>query len=155
MLVCFLIEQARQTLGFCFLELLFHRTDFLEWAYLEIMMYLCLHNSKSKTDMKIISIERSTYEVIGLPLRLSKNCWRASTASLQRWRRWLNWVTNKKPNSFTNPLQFAYPCIIAAPYQGALNPRLAFITGRNALIFQNPLPITTFFRNFAANYSEY
>ena len=30
MLVCFLIEQARQTLGLRFLELLFHRTDFLE-----------------------------------------------------------------------------------------------------------------------------
>ena len=33
-------------------------------------------------------IERSTYEVIGLPLRSSKNCWRASTVSSQRWRRW-------------------------------------------------------------------
>ena len=51
--------------------------------------------------MELISIERSTYEVIG-------------------------------PNSFTNPPQFAYPCIIAAPYQGALNPRLAFILDRNA-----------------------
>ena len=88
MLVYFLIEQARQTLGLRFLELLFHRTDFLEWAYLEIMMYLCLHNSKTKTDMEVISIERSTYEVIGLPLRSSKNCWRASIASSQRWRRW-------------------------------------------------------------------
>ena len=62
MLVCFLIEQARQTLGLRFLELLFHRTEFIEWAYLEIMMYLCLHNSKTKTDMEVISIERSTYE---------------------------------------------------------------------------------------------
>lgn len=26
------------------------------------MMYLCLHNSKTKTDMEVISIERSTYE---------------------------------------------------------------------------------------------
>lgn len=25
-------------------------------------MYLCLHNSKTKTDMEVISIERSTYE---------------------------------------------------------------------------------------------
>ena len=33
--------------------------------------------------------------------------------------------------------QFAYPCIIAAPYQGALNPLFAFISGRIALIFQN------------------
>jgi len=28
-------------------------------------------------------------------------------------------------------------------------PRLAFITGRIALIFQNPLLFTSFFRNFA------
>ena len=55
-----------------------------------------------------------------------------------------------QPNSFTNPPQFAYPCIIAAPYQGTLNPRIAFITGRNALIFQNRFVTTTFFRNFAA-----
>ena len=35
-----------------------------------------LHPDKTKTkqDMEVISIERSTYEVIGLPLRLSKNC---------------------------------------------------------------------------------
>lgn len=31
-------------------------------------------NFKNYTDMEVISIERSTYEVIGLPLRLSKNC---------------------------------------------------------------------------------
>ena len=31
-------------------------------------------NYKKQTDMEVISIERSTYEVIGLPLRLSKNC---------------------------------------------------------------------------------
>ena len=31
---------------------------------------------------------------------------------------------------------------------------LNFITGRIALIFQNPLFFTTFFCNFAANYSE-
>ena len=55
------------------------------------------------------------------------------------------WVTNKKPNSFTNPPQFAF-----SPYLNFLIlPRLAFIIGRIALIFQNPLPITTFFRNFA------
>ena len=41
-------------------------------------------------------------------------------------------VTIWQLNSFTNPPQFAYPCIIAAPYQGALNPRLAFILGRIA-----------------------
>ena len=31
-------------------------------------------NYKNQTDMEVISIERSTYEVIGLPLRSSKNC---------------------------------------------------------------------------------
>ena len=63
-------------------------------------------------------------------------------------------VTNKKSNSFTNPPQFAYPCIIAAPYQGALNPRLAFILGRIALFLQNPLFFTSFFRNFAIKMCE-
>ena len=29
---------------------------------------------KTKQNMEVISIERSTYEVIGLPLRSSKNC---------------------------------------------------------------------------------
>ena len=42
-----------------------------------------------------------------------------------------------------------HPCIIAAPYQGALNPRLAFILGRTALIFQNRFAFTSFFINFA------
>jgi len=67
-------EQARQTLGFCFPEVLFHNREFSERTYLEIMMYLCPQISKTKQDMEVISIERSTYEVIGLPLRLSKNC---------------------------------------------------------------------------------
>ena len=67
-------EQARQTLGFCFPEMLFHNKEFSEGAYLEIMAYFCTQNSKTKIDMEVISIERSTYEVIGLPLRLSKNC---------------------------------------------------------------------------------
>ena len=144
-------EQARQALGFCFPELLFHNKKFLEWASLEIKMYLCPQITKTKQDMEVVSIERSTYEVIGLPLRSSKNCWRASKASSQRWRRWLNEVTIWQPNSFTNPPQFVYPCIIAAPYQGALNPHFAFISGRNALIFQNRFAFTSFFRNFAAD----
>ena len=38
------------------------------------MMYLCSQIIKTKEDMEVISIERSTYEVIGFPLRLSKNC---------------------------------------------------------------------------------
>ena len=38
------------------------------------IVYLCLQISKTKQDMEVISIERSTYEVIGLPLRSSKNC---------------------------------------------------------------------------------
>ena len=38
------------------------------------MMYLCSQIIKTKQDMEVISIERNTYEVIGLPLRSSKNC---------------------------------------------------------------------------------
>ena len=67
-------KQARQTLGFCFPEVLFHNRELSERADLEIMMYLCSQISKTKQDMEVISIERSTYEVIGLPLRSSKNC---------------------------------------------------------------------------------
>ena len=55
-------EQARQTLGSCFLELLFHNKEFSEWVSLEIMMYLCPQITKTKQDMEVISIERSTYE---------------------------------------------------------------------------------------------
>ena len=62
MLVCFLIEQARQTLGFCFPEVLFHNREFSERTYLGIMMYLCPQITKTKIDMEVISIERSTYE---------------------------------------------------------------------------------------------
>ena len=31
-------------------------------------------NFKNEKDMEVISIERSAYEVIGLPLRSSQNC---------------------------------------------------------------------------------
>ena len=55
-------EQARQTLGSCFLELLFHNKEFSEWVSLEIMMYLCPKIKKNKQDMEVVSIERSTYE---------------------------------------------------------------------------------------------
>ena len=137
-------EQARRTLGFCFPELLFHKREFSEWAYLKIMVYLCPQITKNKLDMEVISIVRSTYEVIGLPLRLSKNCWRASTASSRKWRRWLNEVTIWKPNSFTNPPQFAFSPNLNFP----VLPCLSLISGRIALIFQNPSFVTDFFRNF-------
>ena len=94
--------------------------------------------------MEVISIERSTYE----ELLTSFNSFVAQMRAMadrgndKRLGDWLDdqdvcqilnispfGVTNKKPNSFTNPPQFAYPCIIAAPYQGTLNPRLAFILG--------------------------
>ena len=52
MLVCFLIEQARQTLGFCFPEVLFHNREFSERTYLGIMMYLCSQISKTKQTWK-------------------------------------------------------------------------------------------------------
>jgi hypothetical protein len=41
---------------------LFHNREFSERTYLEIMMYLCPQISKTKQDMEVISIERSTYE---------------------------------------------------------------------------------------------
>ena len=54
-------------------------------------------------------------------------------------------LLNKKPNSFTNPPQFAF-----SPYLNFLVlPRFAFISGRIALIFQNRFAFTSFFRNFA------
>jgi hypothetical protein len=55
------------------------------------------------------------------------------------------WVTIWQPNSFTIPPQFAFSPNLNFP----VFPRIAFITGRIALIFQNPLFFTTFFRNFA------
>jgi len=55
-------EQARQTLGFCFPELLFHNREFSESVSLEIIMYLCPKIKKNKQDMEVVSIERSTYE---------------------------------------------------------------------------------------------
>ena len=55
-------EQARQTLGFCLPELLFHNREFSESVSLEIIMYLCPKITKNKQDMEVVSIERSTYE---------------------------------------------------------------------------------------------
>ena len=62
MLVCFLMSKLGRHLVFCFSELLFHNKEFSEGAYLEIMAYFCTQNSKTKIDMEVISIERSTYE---------------------------------------------------------------------------------------------
>ena len=56
-----------------------------------------------------------------------------------------------KPNSFTNPPQFAF----SPQLYFLVLPRLAFISGRIALIFQNPLFFTTFFRNFATYSKDY
>jgi hypothetical protein len=53
-------------------------------------------------------------------------------------------VTIWQPNSFTNPPQFAF----SPKLNFFILPRLAFISGRNALIFQNRFFVTTFFRNF-------
>ena len=85
--------------------------------------------------MEIISIERSTYEELLTSFNsfVTQMKTMAGRGTDKRLGEWL------------------YPCIIAAPYQGTLNPRLAFITGRIALIFQNPLFFTSFFRNFAGN----
>ena len=55
-------EQAQRTLGFCFPEVLFHNREFSESVSLEIIMYLCPQITKTKQDMEVVSIERSTYE---------------------------------------------------------------------------------------------
>ena len=47
--VCLLSdEQARQALGFCLPELLFHNREFSESVSLEIIMYLCPQITKTK-----------------------------------------------------------------------------------------------------------
>ena len=54
----------------------------------------------------------------------------------------INWVTIWQLNSFTNPPQFAF-----SPYLDFfILPRLAYISGRIALIFQNRFRFTSFFR---------
>jgi len=55
-------EQARQTFDFYLSEVLFHNKEFSKWVSLEIMMYLCPQITKTKQNMEVISIERSTYE---------------------------------------------------------------------------------------------
>ena len=57
------------------------------------------------------------YQLSAVPMR---NCWRASIASSQRWRRWLNEVTIWKPNSFTIPPQFAFSPQIELPRSSPL-----------------------------------
>ena len=111
--------------------------------------------------MEVISIERSTYEelltsFISFVSQMKAMAGRGTDKRLGEWLdnqdvcQILNispfGVTNKKPNSFTNPLQFAF----SPKLNFFILPLLAFITGRIALIFQKPLFFTTFFRNFAA-----
>jgi hypothetical protein len=43
-------------------ELLFHEKEFSIVPSLMIIVYLCTHISKTKQDMEVVSIERSTYE---------------------------------------------------------------------------------------------
>ena len=72
--------------------------------------------------MEVISIERSTYEELLTSFNsfVTKMKEMASRGNDKGLGDWLDnqdvWVTIWQPNSFTNPLQFAYPCIIAAPY---------------------------------------
>jgi len=63
----------------------------------------------------------------------------------------INWVTNKKPNSFTNPPQFAF----CPKLNFLILPRLAFISSQISLIFQNRFDFTSFFRNFAQETIKY
>jgi len=43
-------------------ELLFHEKEFSIVPCLMIIVYLCTHISKTKQDLEVVSIERSTYE---------------------------------------------------------------------------------------------
>jgi hypothetical protein len=56
-------------------------------------------------------------------------------------------VTIWQPNSFTNPPNFAF----SPKLYFLILPRLAFISGRIALIFPNRFAFTSFFRIFAAD----
>ena len=61
--------------------------------------------------MEVVSIERSTYEKLltsfnSFVTMMKEMASRGNDKRLGDWQ----------PNSFTNPPQFAYPCIIAAPY---------------------------------------
>ena len=58
-------------------------------------------------------------------------------------------VTIWKPNSLTNPPNFASPRIVCF----LILPRFAFILGRIALIFPNRFAFTSFFSNFARNFA--
>ena len=62
----------------------------------------------------------------------------------------INWVTIWQPNSFTNLPQFAF----SPKLYFFILPRLAFISGRIALISQNRFAFTSFFRNFAIKDGE-
>ena len=62
-----------------------------------------------------------------------------------------NYNKDLQPNSFTNPPQFA----ICLKLNFLVLPRLAFILGRIALIFQNRFAFTSFFRNFAEVITKY
>ena len=73
------------------------------------MMYLCLHNSETKTDMEVVSIERSTYEELltsfnSFVTKMKEMASRGSNKGLDDWLDNQDvWVTIWQPNSFTNP----------------------------------------------------
>ena len=72
-------------------------------------MYLCLHNSETKTDMEVVSIERSTYEELltsfnSFVTKMKEMASRGSNKGLDDWLDNQDvWVTIWQPNSFTNP----------------------------------------------------
>ena len=84
--------------------------------------------------MEVISIERSTYEEL-----------------LTSFNSFVTMMKEMASRGNDKGLRFGN----LIPYQGALNPRLAFISGRIALIFQNRFAFTSFFRNFAAYSKDY
>ena len=73
-------------------ELLFHEKEFSIVPCLMIIVYLCTHISKTKKDMEVVSIERSTYEELLLSFNsfVTKMKEMASISNDKRLGEWLD-----------------------------------------------------------------
>ena len=73
-------------------ELLFHEKEFSIVPCLMIIVYLCTHISKTKQDMEVVSIERSTYEELLLSFNsfVTKMKEMASISNDKRLGEWLD-----------------------------------------------------------------
>ena len=73
-------------------ELLFHEKEFSIVPCLMIIVYLCTHISKTKQDMEVVSIERSTYEELLMSFNsfVTKMKEMASISNDKRLGKWLD-----------------------------------------------------------------